>query len=335
MQWTSASFRLVSNGCSAAEQRFLAKLSQQDHRLEFWSIPTRSTLSHGLALNYLQAMSREDYFCFMDSDIFATGDFVSEIMPSLTEYSGAFSGMPLWVKQEEEVFPDNFKAMTGMFKHTENGLVLGSTFFAIYNNPELTDIMQSTGVGFEEYHWDQLSPFVQQRLKALGLEVDVFDTGKALNLLLQSNNKNLVNLNLEGLCHIGGTSFQVAYNSHPLTWKRKLIKKLPGVAQTIIQLLIERRALGVYKKKYANSPKAEFNLNTNQRIMRRNPVRQYFLGLLTALHQDTTIPAELVTGDNETDTKIKLAREQLQILFQTHRHRLNSEHDTTTPTSTA
>ncbi len=122
-------------------------------------------------------MTREDYFCFMDSDIFATGDFISVVLPLLAEHSAIFSGMPLWVKHEEEIFPNNFKAITGMFNRTENALVLGSTFFAIYNNRDLTNMMQSTGVGFEEYHWDQLSPFVQHRLKALGLEVDVFDIG--------------------------------------------------------------------------------------------------------------------------------------------------------------
>jgi len=104
----------------------------------------------------LQALPLDDHFCFMDSDIFATGDFISEIMPFQSDHDGVFGGMPIWVKAAEEALPAGFRSMTGMFNRTADGLTLGSTFFALYNNRQLTRIMQSTGIGFEEYGWSEI-----------------------------------------------------------------------------------------------------------------------------------------------------------------------------------
>ncbi len=323
LKWTSVSFRLVSNGCLPIERYYLNKLCRTEPRLEFWLIPTKTCLSHGLALNYLQAMTQEDYFCFMDSDIFATGDFISDTLPFFSNHAGIFAGMPIWVKSEEEVFPGDFRSMTGMFNRTSSDLVLGSTFFAIYDNRYITDVMQSTGIGFEEFRWNDLSTNIQKRLKSLGLAIDNFDTGKVLNLLLLSDNRKLINLTLPSLSHIGGTSFQVFYNSQSPSLKRNLFNKIPGEwSQHALTRYLNLRSRAVTKKRYANSPKAEFNLNTNQRMLRRNPVRQHFLRLLSALHQGTPMPAELITGDEETDSKIKQASQQLINLFQEHRDKL-------------
>ena len=109
LKWTPASFRLVSNGCLLPEQRYLAKLCRQEPRLEFWAIPTKASLSHGQALNYLQALTQEDRFCFMDSDIFAIGDFAAEIVPYQSDHAGIFGGMPIWVKAAEQVLPAGFR----------------------------------------------------------------------------------------------------------------------------------------------------------------------------------------------------------------------------------
>ncbi len=324
LKWTSATFRLVSNGCLPQEQQYLSKLCHQNSQLEYWSIPTNNILPHGQALNYLQAMTQDQYFCFMDSDIFVTGDFTAEIAEYKTDHAGIFSGMPIWVKSEEEVFPPGFRSMTGMFNRTSEGLPLGSTFFSIYNNQLLTELMQSTGIGFEEYRWSEIPTSVQNRINTLGLAIDIYDTSKVLNLLLLADNKKLINLNLASLCHIGGTSFQV-FNNNQQNFKRKFIDKLPGEQiQNLIELCLECRAVAIFKKRYANAPEAEFQLNADQRIARRNPVRQYFLELLNALFQGKIPPASLITGDVETDNKIYQAREQLLALFEEHIDKLQS-----------
>ena len=86
-------FRLVSNSCLPPERRFLEQLSRQDIRLSFWAIPAKTRLPHGHALNYVQAMTRGDYFCFMDSDIFATGCFFGRIHPVSSVASALFQAL--------------------------------------------------------------------------------------------------------------------------------------------------------------------------------------------------------------------------------------------------
>ena len=317
LKWTPASFRLVSNGCLAPEQRYLAKLCRLDPRLEFRVIPTKSSLPHGQALNYLQALTLDDHFCFMDSDIFATGDFVSEIMPFQSDHDGVFGGMPIWVKAAEEILPAGFRSMTGMFNRTADGLTLGSTFFAVYNNRRLTRIMQSTGVGFEEYRWAEIPTDVQKQINALGLAIDSYDTGKILNLLLLSNGGKLINLDIPSLRHIGGASFQVLYDDRPKSIKRRLVEMLPGPwLQGAVARLRNSRSIAGYRARYAGAPEVEFQLNANQRMLRRNPVRQYFLRLLNALLQGAPPLPPLITGEDETDAKARIVRDHLLALFE-------------------
>ncbi len=323
LKWTPACFRLVSNGCLSSEQRYLAKLCRRESRLEFWSIPTKTSLPHGQALNYLQALTQEDHFCFMDSDIFAIGDFATEILPYQSDHAGIFGGMPIWVKDAEQVFPTGFRSMTGMFNRTADDLPLGSTFFAVYDNQQLTEIMQSSGIGFEEYRWAEIPTSVQKQINDLGLAIDLYDTGKVLNLLLLSNGGKLINLALPSLCHVGGTSFQVSYDQQSKSVKRKIVEMLPSVwLKNAVASWRESRSIASYRERYAGAPGAEFQLNVAQRLSRRNPVRQYFLRLLNGLFQGTPLPPPLVTGDEETDAKAGTVREHLLELFEEHRDKL-------------
>ena len=316
LKWTPVSFRLISNGCLPQEQRFLAKLCRQDPRLDYWAIPTKTSLPHGQALNYLQAMSHRDDFCFMDSDIFAIGNFCAEIEPHLSGQAGVFGGMPVWVKAQEEILPAGFHQLTGMFNRTAEGLPLGSTFFAVYNNRVLTEIMQATGIGFEEYRWADIPAQAQAQLRRLGLAIDSYDTGKLLNLLLLANDFSLTNLDLSSLCHIGGTSLHVLSTATFKSARSRIGDKLMGWGFAAAVMYWRRMwAVSSYKERYANAPQAEFNLNVQQRLDRRNPVRQYFLRLLNALFQGADPLPELVTGDAETDEKARLARLHLLALF--------------------
>ena len=58
-----------------------------------------------------------------------------------SQLSAMFSGMPLWVKKDETSMPLDFKKMMGTFHQMENGLVVGNTYFAIYNSQDLTKVM--------------------------------------------------------------------------------------------------------------------------------------------------------------------------------------------------
>jgi len=323
LKWSDCSFHLVSNGCHPAEQRYLQNLCAQDKRLEYRAMPTKTSLPHGQVLNYLQAINQLDYFCFIDSDIFATGDFLTEIMLQLKNYAGTFSGMPIWVKQEEETLPHDFRHMVGTFNRTDKGDCIGSTYVALYDNRALTEIMQSTGISFEEYHWHEIPREIQEKLSNLGLQKDSYDTAKVINLLLLAQGSKLRNLELPNLCHIGGTSFQVHYDNQTLGLKRRLLNQLMRTKLAApLEAIQQRRTTASYQKRYQASPEAELHLNRQQRSQQRNPVRQYLLLLLNALFQGATLPPLPSTGDQEIDNRLSTTKEQLLLLFEEHKDKL-------------
>ena len=115
LKWSEASFRLVANGCSPEEAHMLEELCRSSSQLEFLALPSTTLLPHSDVLSHLQSMEQSQYFCFMDSDILATGDFVSEMAPYLGQYSAVFSATPIWCTEEEQVLPDILPRMPGHF----------------------------------------------------------------------------------------------------------------------------------------------------------------------------------------------------------------------------
>lgn len=323
LKHSDCTFRLVSNGCLPIEQRFLQRLCHREPRLEYWAIPTRRTLPHGQALNYLQALNRSDYFCFIDSDIFATDDFICDLRPLLTAHTGVFSGTPIWVKSCEEVMPTAFRHLTGVFNRSDRGLCLGSTYVALYDNHVLTQLMQFAGIGFEEYRWSELSTTVRASLTSLGMEKESYDTGKVLNLLLLAQNATLTHVTSPALCHIGGTSFQVAYNNQRSTLKEQLINQLMrSPIGSPIKQFKQRRAMATYRRLYQTAPQAEFQFNATQRSQHRNPVRQYLLQLLNATFYNAPMPEPLMTGDAEIDDRLHNAKSLVLSLFEEYHDKL-------------
>jgi hypothetical protein len=306
LKWSNCTYRLVSNGCLPPERRFLAQLCQDNPRLTYWAIPTKNALAHGQALNYLHAKSRSEYFCFMDSDIFATGDFLSQLTPE--QYAGIFSGTSIWTTTEDEILPESFKIMSGMHTRTDKGHCLGSSFFAIYNNQILTQFMQSTGIGFEEFRWHEIPSLFQQQLTAMGLTKESYDTGKVLNLLLLNQGEQMIYLDSPCLCHIGAISFIPFQKKATPGIKTKLINRLINSwLQPVIQPLIEEyRTKSAYKHFRRFTP-AEFQAIVRQRKSQRDPTRQYFFRLL----QTDKIPEMPKIGNIEIEQKIEWATKEI------------------------
>jgi hypothetical protein len=184
LKWSDCTFHLVANGCTRPEMSALQQLCADNPRLIFSALPTKQTMVHGAALNYLQAQNQAQYFCFMDSDIYAVGEFMPTFLPLLVQYSALFSGMPLRYEQRGLLLPQEQSFMAGPYTHTRDGLCLGTTFFAIYHNQALTELRRSTGIGFTKYRWAELPAPYQEALQALGLQSQLYDTAKLLNLAL-------------------------------------------------------------------------------------------------------------------------------------------------------
>ncbi|MCX7670340.1 MAG: glycosyltransferase [Anaerolineae bacterium] len=207
LRWSPYTFRLVSNGCSPAEQRLLQAYCRSDPRLEYLALPTVQPLYHSHALNYLQAICREDAFCFMDSDIFACGPFLENVDSLHLAYAGVFAGAPFWLLPEDQVMPAHVNVATGEHSRTYTGLPLGVSFLAVYDNRLLASFIRRTGLGFQICDWGDLPPWLQTWCAARGMVGYWFDTGKALNLGLQAHGHQLIVLDSPNLIHLGGISF--------------------------------------------------------------------------------------------------------------------------------
>jgi len=213
------SFRLISNGCGPDEARLLRDFCGCSPRMEFLALPYGGMVSHGRALSCLQSQERSAYFCFMDSDILATGQFLNEFVPCVDQYAGVFSCPPVWCTAEDQVLSPTFQRMAGRYNWTESGVCLGSSYFAIYDNRVLTSLFRSTGIDFRRYLWDELSLAQCSELAGMGLKMDLYDTGKVVNLLLLCRGHELVFKESPTLKHVGGISLEIFSGSG--SWLRR------------------------------------------------------------------------------------------------------------------
>lgn len=272
LRWSPYSFRLVSNGCSPAEQRLMQAYCRRDSRLEYLALPTVEPLYHTHSLNYLQAICREDAFCFMDSDIFASGPFLDNLDYLRQEYTGLFAGAPFWLLLEDQIMAAHVNIATGEHNHTNRGLPLGTTFFAVYDNRLLTEFIRSTGIGFQICDWGALPAWLQTWCAQHSLAGYWFDTGKTLNLGLQAHGHKIIVLDSPNLFHLGGISFIAKRRYHDMQKSRAFL--IGGLYYQMRELYINLR------RRMKNDP--VFRSARLPFLRRRRRYGPYFADLLEA-----------------------------------------------------
>lgn len=206
LRWSGCRLRLVANGCAGYELALLRRFAELEPRVTWEALPTTRIMMHGDALNYLQARCTEPYFCFLDSDIYATGPFLQDFTEWLSHCAAMFSGASVDEPSEGCRFEPPQKVMSGRFSHTRQGLCLGSTYFAIYQQKRLRTLLASTGLDFHKYRWPEIPSVWQQQLAASGLLCDIYEPGKLLNLILQWEGERVVYQPCGHLRHLGGLS---------------------------------------------------------------------------------------------------------------------------------
>jgi hypothetical protein len=311
LKWSDCSFRLVANGCRPEEVQHLQQLCQQSARLSFVAFSTQAVAHHGPVLNYLQAQSHDGYFCFMDSDILATGDFMGSLTPLLAQHAGVFSGAPVWQKAEDGVLPEDHPKLPGRYYHTAAGLCLGNSYFAIYDNAVLTRLTQSTGVGFDRSSWPETPPQYRQKLTEIGAQRKRYDTGKLLNLLLLARDERLIFVDSPHLCHLGGLSALVRGRRRPTSWVEKVAGWLP--LEGLRQRLTLYARLRAFKQK--NQGLSRDVVETRRDKERRKlAASEYFTRLLRALREEQPLPAPPRMPDPETQARVEAAAAEIVAL---------------------
>ncbi len=235
LNWSNCNFRLISNGCSLEESLLLKKLCYESDRLEYILLPLSETIKHGHALNYLQRFCEKEFFCFMDSDIFASGLFIKEFISLFKNHSALFSCRPLWCKPSEQILPEDDVRMRGWYNQCGPYFCLGSSYFAIYNQNVLNYYIKNTGITFQRYSWSDVPDNLKKAISEKGLRKKVYDTGKLLNVILGLRGENLINIESRHLKHIGGLSNRIFTS----TSKRRDIN---AISKVLLNELSELRA---------------------------------------------------------------------------------------------
>lgn len=314
LKWSDCSFRLVANACSPEEVRLLQELCRKSTRLEFLALPSRTIMLHSEVLSYLQPLERADYFCFMDSDILASGDFVSEMSPYLDQHAGVFSATPIWCTEEEQILPQTFPRMPGHFNRTSSGICIGSTYFAMYDNRVLSQLIESTGIGFSRYRWEEIPPPCQSQVIRAGLKKTRYDTGKLLNALLVAQGKRLMYVDSQMLRHIGGVSAREALQ-RGLRHERSPRSKAWGAVakgKRLLRRLTGMEAARTEKTPLTEAERAEFF----RRRQKRWPTANYFSELFRSLFENQPLPTIPDIGDAEIERRIEAVGADIAALYE-------------------
>jgi hypothetical protein len=287
VKWSDCSFQLVANGCRAEEKEHLRALCQRSPRLMFLDLPFSKMASHGQALNHLQAATQESHFCFVDSDIFATGDFLASLAPQPGGPGITFANiLAVYRKAEDE---------TNWYR----GTYMGCSYLAIYDNRILSEFIQSTGLGFDPYAWSQIPTDYQDQLTQMGLEKPGYDTGKLLNLMLLAQGRRFSFLEPSALRHLGGISRPAELSLHG--WSE-------------LWPMVLKHALRMVLKPRGRSPNAIKAFYDKRQRKWRTTV--YFFQLLQALHEQQPRPPLPRIGDAGVAARIKQVTEELVALHE-------------------
>jgi len=293
----SCQFRLVSNFCSNEEDSMLIEFCTIDDRLEFHRLPFKKLVEHSRAITYLLDLDVDEYFCFMDPDIVASGDFMAQFLPYLKDYSGIFSGTAIWLSRAGQILPKSETNMGGRFNCAHNNFCLGSTFFAIYNRNVLHEYLSKESITFNKYlKWEYIPEKYHSQLISADLKMRRYDTGKVLNILLQLEGEKFIFEDSSMLYHIGGLS---SLTVGPLA---KVKKK--GICR-----ILKKRSSGNYLrqiKRYLN--------NSETKYIRRD-VADYFTALLDSLFDGTSLPAEIHVKDKKINNDLHTARQIIIDLY--------------------
>lgn len=195
--------RLVANGLDGEELARLEAFSRINPRLEFFAYPTPVPLEHGTLLTLLFHRQDDEFFCFADSDVFASGPFHQWLEKKLEDADVVAScSALLW----EDLPPS--PGFLGRCTRTPAGTRNMGSYFAVYRTRPVSEAMRETGIGFEKRtHELHVTSYERELLKAEGWTGGPCDTGNLLCYELRKRDCRLVHHDDDSLLHIGGVSW--------------------------------------------------------------------------------------------------------------------------------
>lgn len=201
-----SSVRLVANGCPDDEVALMRAYARgRPGRARVHRLAEPAMVTHGDALEELYAATDDGAcFCFCDSDVIARGPFAAEFAARAERVACVTSGSISW--GGDTVLPAGSRALAGRFAVGGDGFVYGTSFFALYRRAAVDAVRGRFGVTFRGYAHATLPDAARRRIEEMGRAFDLYDTAKALNILLQGEGLGVEHVEHPALLHLGGIS---------------------------------------------------------------------------------------------------------------------------------
>lgn len=216
-------FTLVANGLNDTELKAMIAFTSKNNRMEFLDLPGSVIIPHGTALMHLLQHHDEDYFCFADSDIFATANFSKELNQLVLNNDVFSSCKPLeWTTKPSQ------NGYRGHNWISPSGLKLAMTYFSIYKTELLRGVLDKYKISLERYmRQEQVPSYIHPLISKIDQHNWKFNTAKLVNLLQATEGMKLYNQEFENLIHLGGIS---RFSVHNIEGTRKPINSQNSVA---------------------------------------------------------------------------------------------------------
>ncbi len=319
LEWSDCRYRLVANGCSPAECELLQAVCALNDRLELLVMPEQRMVPHGETLNFLHACTDSDYFCFMDSDILATGPFLDDFRAELEQAEVFSSCLPLWHNPRDITIPKHFRHMHGIHAYTDNGLTIACDYFVVYDKKTFDAARAATGADLAVCSWQQIAPGNQEVLRQLGQQRADYDSGKVLTLLMLARGARVRFHQSDKLQHIGGFT-EVGTRHGALLYSRgtldQIVNALPGGMNRALLRLAD--AWYAWRRAPVGNSRSE-NLNLASRIRRRSTTARYFYSLIVGLMDDKPVPAVPRLGDLVAEQRLANVSKSIRELIRSVR----------------
>lgn len=331
LEWTDCRYRIVNNGCGPEEQALLEDLCRTDPRLDYLNMSADAMIQHGEALQWLLERTDSPWFCFMDSDILATGPYIERIAAHLENCDVFSTGLPLWYAPEEISLPPDFRRLHGIHFSTTDGRILGGTYFAVYRSQVLRDAMEETGVDLRIYRWEDVPERHRSTLASHKLDKLEYDTGMLLMSLMYAEGTRFAVEELDHVMHLGGFSSRA--EDEPAYYYRgsadKLaVKLLWGALSDPLLYLADcwyafiRPSPGVSVAESKSLPFAE-RRQIEGRIRKRRNTARYFKAFMQAYMADTAPPPVPKLGHKPAERRLAQGAEALKRLYKKYPPPLN------------
>jgi hypothetical protein len=310
-QSTGARYRLVDNGGRASDQRLLRTASERFEHVSYFRTPGDSPIEHGAALNAAYQEFEEPYFAIIDSDVCASGEFLSELVPLPQGCAARFSASPVWAEDDDTVAASGCTWIGARQRTLHTGTVVGNTYCAVYDRAALETVWARAPLGFQVQDRYMLSPDVREDLAAQGWGFTTFDTSRLLNLLLLIEGATLENRQIATLHHVGG--FSGVDRRRSTESPGELLARLVKVMQSGD----EARSLRIWDGFRHRVFMYRSRRRPEHRAMneRRRLVSRHVDAVLRALSQGEPVPQRPEMGSPQIDARVEALQTTLEQMY--------------------